>query len=397
MNNFMTRTVYKNQPNRGAVLLVMLIVIFTGTVLSLGFLSRSDLQLAASNNTTTRCEIDYLAESGLDYAKVQILSPQGEEDEYWSGVTGEQLVPDSDNFCDVNVIRVNSMDYEVISRAYQQKDSEKTARSSLKSRLRLDPCIGYYQKDKKDIYSKVDITGDVYCGGDVTVYGNIDGDVYSKGWIANPNNNITGSREEYESSPPVSPPGISTSDYSSSYYYNGGGPYSVKQLLYSYYVGEEEGSGNFIWEGYGNPGKVYYRDGSLELYRNVYISGTLVVKDDLKLKNNCNITIKPVKNMPALIVGHDIKIDDDYQDLNIEGYVQVGHHIDMHGEWDMDIKIKGALYILGDGIMNIGPYSDVDITAYPDSAALRIWESTSSYFDWTPAAGAFFKDLKRLQ
>lgn len=392
MNKPISAIDYKRNRSRGAVLLVILIVIFTGTVLSLGFLSRSDLQLAAGHNTATRYKIDYLAESGLDYAKIQILSPQGQDGEYWSGMTGLQLESGSDNCCDVNVTRVNSMDYEIVSQAYQQKDSEKTARSSLKTQLRIDPCIGYYQHDKKEIPSEVSITGDVYCNQEITVYGYIDGDVYSGGLISDPHKNITGSRNEDKSSP-VDLPGISASDYSSSYYYDGGGPYSPRQL-YSWRI--YEGNEEFPWPGYGNPARVYYCSGDLHLEDSIYIDGTLVVKNDLELENDCNITIRPKKNMPALIVEHDIKIDDTYQDLDVEGYVQIGHHIDMHGQAGTDINIKGALYILGDGIMNTDN-TGIQVTAYPDFAALRIWENTSSYFEWTPAAGAFFKDIKRFQ
>jgi type II secretory pathway component PulK len=70
---------------RGAALLIVLIVIMAITVLSLGFLSRSDVELACGENMVLRTQMDYLAESSLEHAKGLILNPQDISSEYWTG------------------------------------------------------------------------------------------------------------------------------------------------------------------------------------------------------------------------------------------------------------------------------------------------------------------------
>jgi hypothetical protein len=373
---------------KGAVLLVMLIVIFTVTVLSIGFLSRSDVQLAVGENTVVRYQMDYLAESGMEYAKGIILSPQQLSSQYWTGVTAGQLTPDSNDYYDITVSKIGGMNYNVNCVAYREINSENVARSALKSELRIDPCIGYYQKDKKELPSQVTIEGDVYFGDEADIFGDIYGDVYSNKdiWVSF-GANVTGGQNEYKSSP-VNPPGISTADLSNVYYYNGGGPYSVKVISDSY-------EDSLPSPGTDNPAKVYYCNGNLELEDTININGTLIVKDDFKLKEDCNITIQPVKNMPALIVGHDIKNDDTYQTLSIDGYVQIGHHIDMHGKFGTNINIDGALYILGDGIMNTNG-CNINITAHPDLAGLN-FRTPSGTVNWNCAAGAFYKNLERVE
>ena len=61
---------------RGVALLVVLFVVMVITILSLGFLSRSDGELACGQNMVIRTQMDYLAESGLEHAKGLILRKQ---------------------------------------------------------------------------------------------------------------------------------------------------------------------------------------------------------------------------------------------------------------------------------------------------------------------------------
>ena len=60
----------KNKNSRqGAALLVVLFIVMVITILSLGFLSRSDVELACGQNMILRTQMDYLAESGLEHAR----------------------------------------------------------------------------------------------------------------------------------------------------------------------------------------------------------------------------------------------------------------------------------------------------------------------------------------
>ena len=64
----MIRTKCKNSC-KGAALLVVLFIVMAITVLSLGFLSASDMELACGQNMILRTQMDYLAESGLEHAR----------------------------------------------------------------------------------------------------------------------------------------------------------------------------------------------------------------------------------------------------------------------------------------------------------------------------------------
>ena len=89
---------------------MVLFIVMVITVLSLGFLSRSDVELACGRNMVLRTQMDYLAESGLEHARGLILNPQDVAAEYWTGAAGQQLVAGSDDYYDVEVIR-DSNDY----------------------------------------------------------------------------------------------------------------------------------------------------------------------------------------------------------------------------------------------------------------------------------------------
>ena len=89
---------------KGAALLVVLFIIMVITVLSLGFLSQSDVELACGRNMLLRTEMDYLAESGLEQGRGLILNPQDVEGDYYQGAAGLQLVDGSDNYYDISDI-----------------------------------------------------------------------------------------------------------------------------------------------------------------------------------------------------------------------------------------------------------------------------------------------------
>ena len=89
----------------GVALLVVLFIVMAITILSLGFVSRSDVELACGQNMILRTEMDYLAESGLEHARGLVLNPQDVGTEYWAGATAQQLVAGSSNYYDLAVVR----------------------------------------------------------------------------------------------------------------------------------------------------------------------------------------------------------------------------------------------------------------------------------------------------
>ena len=88
----------RNSRRSGAALLVVLFVVMAITILSLGYLSRSDVELACGANMALWSQMSYLAESGLEHAKGLILNPQEISAEYWTGDTAQQIDAGNDYY-----------------------------------------------------------------------------------------------------------------------------------------------------------------------------------------------------------------------------------------------------------------------------------------------------------
>ena len=125
-------------------MLVVLLIVMAVTVLSLGFLSRSDVELACGANMGLRTQNDYLAESGLEHARGLILNPQEIDSNYWSGETRQQLVAGSGDYYDVQVLKLGQCNYQITSEAYRESNGQEIGRSRLQAELRLDPCIAFW-------------------------------------------------------------------------------------------------------------------------------------------------------------------------------------------------------------------------------------------------------------
>ena len=382
----------KNKTNvtvRPAVaLLAALFIIMAVTILALAFLSTSDMELAVGQGMALRAQMDALADSGLQHAKGLILNPQEIGTDYWTGANGQQLAA-GDDYYDVSVVKLGQCDYQITSTAYRLQNGQEIGRSILQADLRLHPCIAYWQTQKQDLPAQVTITGDAYCADDFPLSGRVNGDVFAA-------KNITGlglvQGQKYPSvtTAPISLPGISHTDYSSQYYYDGAGPYSVNILASSLY----NNANPFPSPGANNPGGVCYKAGDLDLGDTIVIKGTLVVEHDLRLKANADVTIIPVKNFPALVVGHDLRFEVDNARLSVTGYAQIAHRVDFSGKAGTSMDVSGALYVLGDGIQNTTG-GTVTVTAVPNKAALWIWPTSSTARSWSPAADAFFKSIQR--
>jgi hypothetical protein len=385
-----TRYAIRDTNKKGAALLVVLFVIMAITVLSLGFLSRSDVELACGGNMTLRTQMDYLAESGLEHTKGLILNPQDVSSEYWTGATGQQLVAGSDNYYDVSIVRddPNYCNYVIDCNAYRLQGGETIGQSNLTAELRLNPCIAYWRGSVGSLSAAEIINGDVYWNGNlVSLQGTVNGDVFASGTI-NAGGTVTGQRYASVSPPPVNSPGLLTSDFSSTYYYDGSGPYTVVALDASY-------DSNFPGPGASNPACVYYRNGNLELSGTINIPGTLVISGNLTLKLNadCNVTITALKNFPALLVGGNIIINKQGQSITIYGLAQIGNTINMGNNAGSSFIVMGALYSLNGFLNTTG--ATINITALHDKASIETWPTVDTAVRWTPAGGAFFRSIQR--
>ena len=76
---------------KGVALLVVLFVVMVITITALGFLSKSDVELACGRNMELWTELGYTAESGLEHARGLIMSPQELARDDWTGDGAQRL------------------------------------------------------------------------------------------------------------------------------------------------------------------------------------------------------------------------------------------------------------------------------------------------------------------
>jgi len=204
---------YNKKVRPGVALLVVLFIVMAITILSLGFVTRSDVELSCGQNMLLKTQMDYLAESGLEHARGLILNPQDVDDPvytYWRGSTSLQLTSGSDYY-DVVVVRDENdfCNYTIDCDAYRLDGTEKISLSRLRAELRLDPCIAYWWVGSNTtISSSMIINGDVYCGNNLINNGTIDGDVFAVGTIGGNGTAAGRQNESVTQSYPVAWPGL---------------------------------------------------------------------------------------------------------------------------------------------------------------------------------------------
>ncbi len=375
---------------RGVALLVVLFIVMTITILSVGFLSRSDVELACGENMILRTQMDYLAESGLEHAKGLVLNPQDVDSEYWTGDVRQQLVAGSSDYYDVEIVRddPNYCNYVITSDAYREKNGERIGRSSLEAELRLDPCIAYWVGVSTTITQRITINGDVYCDAALQNSGTVRGDVFANGNITN-TGSITGQMYPNGTEPiDVDWPGLMVGDFSSQYYI-GSEQYSVGIIATADLNDITLGPDDVL-----NPAGIYYYNGDLRLEENVIINGTLVVSEKLIIRGGGN-RITAVKNFPAIIIGGHLDIEGSGE-ITVEGLIQSEGEVHIKADANNAvINIIGGLFTKNKGF-NIDSLSfTMTITAAPDKAAIQIWPTADTAQRWTPATGAFFRSIKR--
>lgn len=378
----------RNKTARGGyALLVVLLIIMAIAVLSMGFLSRSDVELACGQNMILKTQMDYLAESALEHAKGLILNPQDVASEYWTGAARQQLFAGSNDYYDVDVTKLGELNYQITGTAYREKGGEQVGRSSLKAKLRLNPCIAVRVGSSWATESGITVNGDVYGKGTFLAgTGYINGDAFATGYISAVN--VQGQKYPgiLDSNAPVSFPGLAIS-YFTPLYYIGSNSYSTGIIT---------GDLNDVTLGptAGNPAGVYYRDDNLKLSKNVVVNGTLVVKKDLTIEGSGN-SITAIKNFPAVIAGNNLEMSGNAQ-LTVTGLAQIKNEVKHSGASGAVLSIVGALFIEDKNINGFFVGSNtIVVTAAPDKAAIEVWPTAGTVQRWSPAAGAFFKEIKR--
>src|SRR4030042_646511 len=247
----------KNKKNRknatGTALLVVLFVIMAITILSLGFLSRSDVELACGANMVLRAKMDYLAESGLEHARGLILNNNNLSESNWQF---SDWLYDANDCYDVDVVKLGECNYKITCDAYRKKNGVKIGHSTLETELRLDPCIAFWSQIGTTISNNVIINGDVYCNGTLTSNGIINGDVFV-GNLAG-SGSVKGRRK-------------TTGDLNLVWPQIAAGDYSPDQAIEANSIGMSNLSG------------VIYCPNNIELSGDVNIAGALIVDGNLTI------------------------------------------------------------------------------------------------------------------
>ena len=324
---------------KGAALLVVLFIVMAITILSLGFLSRSDVELACGRNMILRTQIDYLAESGLEHARGLILNPQDVDSEYWTGAAAQQLVADSTEYYDLEIVRDDSdptdrCNYTIDCNAYWLEGGERVGRSGLRAQLRLDPCIALWIGNDATIRNGITVNGDVYCNGALVNGGAIDGDAFANSLSGN---SISGQLK------PVADlsldwPRVTVTDFTANY---------AAQII---------STGTVSGQTFGpyNPVRVCYRDGSLLLAGNVRIEGMLIVNGNLIVQGNAN-TITAAKKCPALLVTGDLIVNNG-GNLAVNGLAIVKGTVQV-GAGAGNVSVLGGLFVQGGLMETAGDFS----------------------------------------
>lgn len=387
----------------GAALLVVLFIVMAVTLISLGFIARSDKELACASNVETRMQMDYMAETGLVHAKNFIINPQSVDvcsDGYWAGGTGLYIENNGDYY-DITVERDTSSLYEhcnytITSESYRlDSDGDRISQSSMAAELKLDPCIGYWVGSTYMSETQVTVYGDIYCRGSLRGYADINGDAYAA-------STITASYIEGDSnsstSAPISFPNVDEDDLIPTYTI-GSKTYSAEPLS-MYQLNTYHGPSM------NNPAGIYYTNGDLVLQGNVSIYGVLVVGNDLYISGGDNYILShkepyssiDTNHYPALVVDGYVYFYS-YGQLYLEGLAQINNEIEVINNCSSSFfHVWGGLFIKNGNIDIYGGSStdiEIEIIAAPEYTALEYLTDSGNYKRWVSAAGGFFKTISR--
>jgi hypothetical protein len=130
-------------------MLVVLFIVMMISVISAGFIARSDAAMLSGHNYGLRCEADGLAWGGLEHARALVVSPENTVPlAQWSG-TAMQLDAGTLLFYDLSIdtLSAGSADpnapspytYSVHCSAYKKKGGSVLNRSTLEATLLFDP------------------------------------------------------------------------------------------------------------------------------------------------------------------------------------------------------------------------------------------------------------------
>jgi cytoskeletal protein CcmA (bactofilin family) len=352
---------------KGSALLIVLFIVMAITILSLGFLSRSDVELACGQNMVLRTQMDYLAESGLEHARGLILNSNDFLGN-WTAYT--QQLNSGNDYYDINVVQLGNCNYKITCDAYREKGVEKTGSSSLEAELRLNPCIAFWTQIGATIPTNSVINGDVYCNGTLTNNGTINGDVFVNSLGGS--GSIKGQRKT-PGDLSLTWPRVTVGDFTSHY--------PVQTIDVNTLVNTSIGSSAMVC----------YCNKDLKLAGSVQIEGMLIVDADLTISGSGNV-ITAGDNLPAMLVTGNLIIENGGQ-IGINGLAVVKGEIQVSAGAPgvVSVSITGGLFV-ENGVTGSGK---IIITASPQRTAIMTWSEAGVAERWGQAGGAFFRSIKR--
>ena len=313
---------------RGVALLMVLLIVMAITIISMGFIARSDVELGCGGNMLLRMQMDQLAQSGLEHAKGLAVRPPHDLQgcSSFSLIEQQLMVAQSCDFYDVDVVRDASdyCTYNLSCEAYRLHGAEKIGMSRLSAQLRLDPCIALWTGSDIGIQTNWSIEGDVYAAGNVVNFGlptHLDGDVFSPGpapgavgahkapgdllvLLARPSVTATYFNPEYTVSP------ISSGTLPNNTTLN-------------------------------NPQRIWHRAGDLTIGHNVTVEGMLLVTGNLTIAGTGSKVIAG-RNVPALYTGGNL-VFRGASNVQISGLAVVDGNVFI-GADSTNLSITGGLF-----------------------------------------------------
>ena len=126
---------------KGMAMLMVLFIVMAITIISAGFIARSNTALACGRNFCIRNEVDYAAWGGLEVAWALVQDPNTlstlmmDEDNF--PIT-DQLDTDSQTYYDLTIGSAVSNVYPIECSAYQKVNGQNRVRSTLYGKLYYD-------------------------------------------------------------------------------------------------------------------------------------------------------------------------------------------------------------------------------------------------------------------
>jgi len=136
----------RRRGQRGAALLVVMVVVMVVTILALGFLERSDMELACGNNVALKTQIEYVALGGLTWGRAAVLAWPGMS---FSPMTRQSFEMGADEYYDLTINDAvpladpNTFSREIVCTAYKEaSDSSRVAETRVRGLLRYNTDTG---------------------------------------------------------------------------------------------------------------------------------------------------------------------------------------------------------------------------------------------------------------